>query len=359
MNTTPWSHGDISNAELSERGLDPSGCVDFAVNVDPQGPHLDLLTAFHASCIGRYPDPRARLLTAALAERDDVPPSRVLVGPGVAGLLWSLCRALGTDRTVLIPASTFSEYAAAAQACRLEVRTWPRSVAQGLRLELGPLDAHLHQSPTALVMLGSPDNPSGSGLDYPAFADLARRHPDALFVLDEAFLRLSDDHERAFFALPANVLRMRSLTKELGMPGLRVGYMVGDPQRLAAVGAQIPPWSVGGPAQAAARAGVISPAIVADARERMRCDTEALRRELRAGGWDPWPTRTVYTLIEVGSADLYRERLLAQGILVRSCTSFGLPRHLRLCGRAKSDRMRLLDALDAVRTENAWPSHAP
>ena len=352
-----WPHGDICDAELRHHGLDPRACIDFAVNVDPRGPHPRVRQAFERSVIARYPDPQSRALRVALARRDRLSVEEVLVGPGVTGLLWSLFRAQSKPCTALLVEPSFAGYRSAAEASGSRIRVLRRAPELGRPLGMDALARSIDAEKAEVIVLGSPDNPTGDGLDYDGLEALASANPRVLFVLDEAFLRLSEDHRQIFRRLPENVLRMRSLTKELGIPGLRVGYVVGTPRHLASIRAQIPPWSVSGPALAAAEVGVSDPRIVEEVRLRMRRDTEALRATLSAEmgslGWRPAPTRTVYTLVEVGDASAWQRRLFERGILVRDCSSFGLPGHLRLCGRSAADRAQLFTHLRALAPSGA------
>lgn len=342
---TMWPHGDISDAELRSRGIDPNTVVDFAVNVDPRGPHPIVQTAWVQANVSRYPDPHARQLRAALAKRDRVEPESICVGAGATNILWNLMRLAPQQARVLIPAHTFHEYSAAAIAAGMTVDELPRSLSNGLAIDLHLIDAWAAHPAAHTVLLGSPDNPSGDVLDYEELERIALRHPQLTLVLDEAFLRLSYAHELVFRSLPSNVIRVRALTKELGIPGLRVGYAVAEPTRVQAMLALTPPWSTSAPAQAAAQAGIANPTIVAEVRRRMLSDTAALRAELEQAGFAPLPTQTVYTLIEVNNATRWAQAVERHSVLVRDCTSFGLPNHLRLCGRHATDRERLLHAL--------------
>jgi histidinol-phosphate/aromatic aminotransferase/cobyric acid decarboxylase-like protein len=51
----------------------------------------------------------------------------------------------------------------------------------------------------------------------------------------------------------------------------------------------------------------------------------------------------------VGEAPAYRQALLQHGILVRDCTSFGLPEYIRVATRRAPENARLLAALAQVR----------
>ena len=194
----------------------------------------------------------------------------------------------------------------------------------------------------------TPDNPTGGLPDWDQVEAVARHVPQSRIVIDEAFLRLSEGHEALRRTLPNNVIRMRSLTKELAMPGLRVGYLVASPQTVEDIRRVSPPWSVGEPAQQAALTGVRHGGLADDARRRMRTDVEALRTELAATGLEARKTATVYTLVPCPNATQWARQARAEGVLIRDCTSFGLPHFLRLVGRPGPDRVRLLETLSRI-----------
>ncbi|TPV96556.1 MAG: aminotransferase class I/II-fold pyridoxal phosphate-dependent enzyme [Myxococcales bacterium FL481] len=355
--TADWPHGDISDAELAERGLSPADCLDFAVNVDPRGPHPAVHRAFRHANIARYPDPHARDLRRALAARDHVEPDQILVGHGVTGILWALMRALAGRDRVLVPAHSFHEYTAAARASALTLDSVPRRPHDGFALPWPRIHDWLQTHPTGVLVLGSPDNPTGLALNYDRLVQVACDHPRAVVIVDEAFLRLSCQHSDVRRVVPTNVWRLRSLTKELGMPGLRVGYVVAAHDEISRLADHLPPWSVGAAALAAAEAGVSDPQIVTEVRDRMRRDVDTLRATLRRLAVDPLPTATVFTLVAVGDGRGLAEFLRGQGLLVRDCGSFGLPEYVRLCGRPSADVATLATAWRRWHERSHRPTH--
>jgi histidinol-phosphate/aromatic aminotransferase/cobyric acid decarboxylase-like protein len=60
------------------------------------------------------------------------------------------------------------------------------------------------------------------------------------------------------------------------------------------------------------------------------------------------PSRTNFWLVEVADAAELRRQLLMRGLLVRDCTSFGLPRHIRLAARPLPECERLLGAIERL-----------
>lgn len=348
--TSLWPHGDISDAELRACGLRPEDCIDFAVNVDPRGPAPEVLHAFRSAAVHRYPDPHYRELRQALAVRDGLDPEEVAVGPGTTSLLWTLVRDLAVrvqprSLRVVLAEPTFAEYRAACANVGAEIAVVPRAAAQGFALDLHAVEHALEDHAADLFILGQPHNPSGQTVPQAALMALAERHPTCEVILDEAFLRLSTQHLGSMGRPPAHVWRLRSLTKELGFPGLRVGYVAAHAQRIAQLRRRQPPWEIGHPASEAARIGVQTPGLVERVRTRMLGDAAALWQELRSRGFSVLPSDTIFGMVEVGDASVLHHALRQQGILVRDCTSFGLPRWLRLCGRPPADRRRLLLAL--------------
>ncbi|HET9551539.1 MAG TPA: aminotransferase class I/II-fold pyridoxal phosphate-dependent enzyme, partial [Anaeromyxobacteraceae bacterium] len=106
-----------------------------------------------------------------------------------------------------------------------------------------------------------------------------------------------------------------------------------------------PAWSTSAPAQAAALAALDEEPFVAESRERLRQDREALAEGLRALGLRPLPSVAPYLAFEAPEAVALRARLMRHGLLVRDCASFGLPGWLRVAARPAAERERLLAAL--------------
>ncbi len=204
------------------------------------------------------------------------------------------------------------------------------------------------RTPSRLVSLSRPCNPTGRCIPFESLARLVASAPETTFLVDESFLSLSTHHHEASRALPANALRFRSMTKDHALAGVRLGYVLGSPELLARIDAQRPPWLVSSAALAACVAATSASEFVAHVRETLLARRENLERALHGAGYRTVASTTSFLLCEVSDADELRERLLHRhGVLVRSCRSFGLPGHLRLAARPAADVERLLAALHA------------
>jgi histidinol-phosphate/aromatic aminotransferase/cobyric acid decarboxylase-like protein len=323
-------------------GSEDPRLIDFSVNLNPYGPCAPVLAAARAAELARYPDAHSREARAAWAEALACEPAELAVGHGAADLLWAIARAfLRPGARALIAEPTFSEFRIAAAATGAHVAR----LGEGLALDLDRL-----READALYLC-SPNNPTGEYLEPARIRELALRLPRTAIVLDQSFLGLSAHARDARAELPANVIRVRSLTKEFACPGLRIGLCRAQPAWIARIERQRPTWATSSPALAALAASAREGEFVRKSFERMRADREAVFALFSARGYRVHPSETSYQLVEVGEAARLTAALRAQGVLVRDCSSFGLPGHVRVAALPEPARRALAAALDA--TSNA------
>jgi len=348
----PRAHGGPDEDELRALGLDARSVLDFSVNVNPYGPTDFMREAIRAAAVERYPDRTATAARTALAGAWSVDPARIVLGAGAAELLWTVVRAVvRAGDPVVIAEPTFSEARAAAESAGAIVHELRATAEARFRHDPGRLAEAVARVDARLVYVCAPNNPTGLAWPAAELAEVIARCPGALFLVDQSFLSLSDRHADAAVELPANAVRVRSLTKDHAIPGARVGALVATPALAHLFGTARPAWSAGAVTQAAAIAAAAPAelAFVAESRALLLADRMALAEDLRTLGWAPLPSSTTFLLASRPDAAAARARLLREhGILVRSCASFGLPDHVRLAARPREDRARLLSALRSL-----------
>lgn len=248
-------------ARLGEllRGIEP-GAV--AIDLSLGEPHADLpsfvapILAEHVAEFGRYPPIRGipalrqaiadwitrryPALGGAIDANTHVLPLNGSREGLFSAIFPALARRSGTDRAaVLIPNPFYQAYAAGALAAGAEPVFLSATAATGFLPELTRLDEALLRRTVALYLC-SPSNPQGAvaGQAYLGHAiELARRF-DFLLFADECYSEIYPEGspppgalETAFAAggSLANVVSFQSLSKRLGLPGLRSGFVAGDP----------------------------------------------------------------------------------------------------------------------------------
>ncbi len=346
-------HGGLRPAELAALGVDPGALIDFSVNVSPLGPPEGVRAAIEAVDLAAYPDPDCTALVPDLAARLDVPPERVLVGNGSTELIHLVTRVFvhrGQRPVALAP--TFGEYAIATALAGGSIYPWQASAARGFRWNLKNKPDVLRRVSPPLVFVCNPNNPTGVYLGRDEVRALAGALTGGPLLLDEAYVGFLDAPWNALDLVEnGRVIVVRSLTKDYGLAGLRLGYLVAHPDVVAAVRRLQPAWSVNAPAQAAGRAALAD----ADYLPRMRAAVREGKCVLLAGlaelGLDVQAGSANFVLVRVGNGAALRLALLRRGFAVRDCASFGLPEYVRLGVRRVEECRALLAALPAALAE--------
>ncbi len=315
------------------------GLLDLAVNVRGDAPPPWLLSRLERSLklLATYPNPLQA--TKAAAKRHQREPAEVLVTAGAAEAFVLLARALKPRHAVCVHPS-FTEPEAALRAAGHEVDRLVLAPPYTLAPEQVPESADL-------VVVGNPTNPTG--VLHQRLAELCR--PGRVTVVDEAFMDAvpGEPHSLASSRLPGLVV-VRSLTKTWALAGLRVGYLLAEPEMVAALREVQPLWSVSTPALAALDAcsarGPVKHAereagVLAEERVVLESELTALGVEVSAGSQAP------FLLCRVPGRPDLREALRAEGIAVRRGDTFpGLTgEHWRVAVRHRADALRLLEAL--------------
>jgi histidinol-phosphate aminotransferase len=168
--------------------------------------------------------------------------------------------------------------------------------------------------------------------------------PGRVLVVDEAFMDAVPGERESLAGhtdLPGLVV-LRSLTKTWGLAGLRIGYVLAGPDRIAALKRAQPLWPVSGPALAAAEACSEPQALDEAAHAAHRIAADRAHLVARLAEFDGLhvcePAAGPFVLIRLANATAVRERLRGLGFAVRRGDTFpGLgPDWLRLAVRDRA-----------------------
>jgi histidinol-phosphate aminotransferase len=342
----PSVHGGFDYAELERLGLDPGDVLDFSVNSNPFGPPPDVQGIWAQVAVDRYPDRECMALRSALAERNSCAEEQVWVGNGSSELIWLLGLAyLRAGDSVMIVGPTYGEYAVVGKMMQARVAAFVARQNDGFRPVVGALEGMLRDVRPRLTFLCNPNNPTGVYLDRSPVESLIAANPDGLLVLDEAYVAfVADRWDVTPLLETGQVVVLRSLTKDYALTGLRLGYLLACAEIVDAVRRVQPPWSVNAVAQAAGLAVLQADGHLQDTLLKTRQTALELRQALLALELRVRPSDTHFFLIEVDDAAKMRIKLLRRGILVRDCTSFGLPSFVRIATRRPEENRCLIAA---------------
>jgi histidinol-phosphate aminotransferase len=349
-----------------ELGRDPSEFVKLASNENPHGPSpraVDRIRAV-AGTVNHYPTSAHADLQDALAGRWSVDPEQVWLGNGGDGVLDCLARAmLEPGDGVLVPDPGFAYYPMSARYHHGEVATYP--LTDDLEMTSGAvLSAYDGER---VVYLTTPHNPTGAMVSLEEVRRVADgTDEETLVVVDEAYGefcsrpstvsliggdrthlpdRSPDAPDAAVEESRDDVAVVRTFSKAYGLAGLRLGYAVVPGAWADAYAKVNTPFSAG---ELSCRAGLAAldddehvSKTVSSARRAREYMRETIDAPVRESGGN-------FVLVDVGDAATVADRLQREGVIVRDCTSFGLPGSIRITCGTEDETERAVDRLNRV-----------
>jgi histidinol-phosphate aminotransferase len=353
----PYEPGRPIEAVRLETGIEE--VVKLASNEGPFAPFPSAQQAIADAAPAQrlYPDPGCWALRDALERHTLVPAEQILAGNGVDSLIKLICLAtIDPGDQVAMGWPSFVSWRQGTLMMGGEPVLVP--LAGDGAYDLDALLAAIG-SRTKLVVMVSPNNPTGAAVDAAALAAfLDRLPPHVLPVLDEAYFEYLPDggHNGAELIRDGRRLAVtRTFSKVFGLAGLRVGYLMAPREFLGAIARVRNVFDVSGIAQVAAvatlhEAGTHLPERIAiTASERARVDAA-----LRTLGIAPMPSTANFLFFDLGSAERAGacfEALLARGVIVRPTRAFGAPTAIRITIGWPHENDRFVETLTEVLPE--------
>jgi histidinol-phosphate aminotransferase len=267
------------------------GAFKLSSNENPFPPLPSVVEAVNAAmAFNRYPDATAAKLRSVLADRFGVSKDSVHVASGSVSIITQLILAAAEAGDEIIFAwRSFEAYPGLAHVAGAVPVLVP--LTSDGRHDLEAMAAAVTER-TRLILICSPNNPTGTTVTKEEFAHFHARVPrDTLILLDEAYAEFVNDTDAVNgmdyvnSSAHSNVVVLRTFSKAYGLAGLRVGYAVGHPRILDAARTTAVPLSVTAQAEVAALASLAAEdellarvATLMDRRDR-------LASALRKTGW--------------------------------------------------------------------------
>jgi histidinol-phosphate aminotransferase len=258
--------------------------VKLSSNEVPYGPLPGVVEAVSAAAenVHRYPDLGVVELRGVLAERLGLPAERIVTGTGSVALIGHLMQAVAKPGSEVVYSwRSFEAYPIAATVAGLKSVQVPntpdhRHDIDAMLAAVGP--------DTRAVVICSPNNPTGPAVTADELDRVFASVPEeVLVVIDEAYREFVTDPacpdaiER--YADRPNAVVFRTFSKAWGLAGLRVGYMVAQPEVAGAVSRCVIPFAVNAAAQRAALAAL---AAEGEMRRRVALVTSERKRTVMA-----------------------------------------------------------------------------
>jgi histidinol-phosphate aminotransferase len=202
---------------------------------------------------------------------------------------------------------------------------------------------------TRLIFINTPMNPTGLEIRADDIYEIAGRAPDALVFVDEAYAEfagtsLLDDRIR--LAAAPNVVVGRTFAKAYGLAGLRAGLVAGARDRISALKAIVPPYTLNSAVTAALPAALDDVEYVRGYVEEARQSRELLYGACERAGIHCWKSAANFVLIRAGeAAPRLLAALAARGIAVRDRTA-DIPGCFRVTAGRVDDTRAVVHAIE-------------
>ena len=319
-------------AEQAEREHDIAEAIKLASNENPYPPPAAVVEAVAAACRdgNLYCDHRAAAVREALADRLGLAVEQVTVGAGSVALLYQLATAyIDPGDEAVTPWISFEAYPISVQTMGGTLVRVP--LTDDHAFDLDAVAAAVTER-TKLVLLATPNNPTGTAVSTSAVAELVRSVPgDVVVLVDEAYREFADpalgDPVTELLPRFDNVAVARTFSKAYGLASLRVGYVAAHPEVVSAIDKCLIPFNVNGLAQAAALAALGDDA-AAEAQahiDAIKAERDRVAAALAADGWDIADTQANFVWLPLGDrTDDVCLALERRGVVVRPFSGVGI-----------------------------------
>ncbi len=345
---SPYVPGRGVEEVARELGLAPEELIKLSSNENPHGPSPAAVEAIRetAGRVNAYPKASHADLTDALAREWGVEPEQVWVGPGADGALDYLARAaLEPGDRVLVPEPGFAYYAMSARYHGGRVASYP--VERETDFAMTPASVLDAYDGERIVYLTTPHNPTGAEFAPDDLARIADRVAErTLVVVDEAYGEYTAAPSAArLLDGRTNVAVTRTFSKAYGLAGLRIGYAL-VPAAWGETYARVnTPFAANEVACRAALAALGDDEHLERSVESARWARRHLRDELDAPTWESGGN---FVLAAVGDGTAVADAARRRGVIVRDCTSFGLPDCVRISCGTREETREAVATLDDV-----------
>lgn len=244
-----YGHGGNIIQFSEQNSIDKNDIIDFSSNVNWWGPPVELLELIknNVNQIIHYPHITNKILIKRFSEFYELAEEFLITGNGSAELLFLLVDTLEVESAYIIEPN-FSEYRQAVEANKLEVKSIIGREENNFKVPISEILTTVQDN--SVLFISTPNNPVGYVYTENEILHLAEElgKKNSYLFVDEAFIdfvkpsiassviKLIDKYK--------NLIVLRSITKILAIPGLRLGILAANPEMISKMKKVQPPWSV-------------------------------------------------------------------------------------------------------------------
>ncbi|MEY5099575.1 MAG: hypothetical protein RJA36_2294 [Pseudomonadota bacterium] len=328
--------------------------VKLNTNEHPYGPSPRALEAIRQATgdgLRLYPDPNCDALKTALAQRFGVQAKQVFVGNGSDEVLAHAFQALlNHERELWFPDISYSFYPVYCGLYGVAHRQVPLAEDFSIRVE-----DYLPQGDckAGAIIFPNPNAPTGRLLPLEAVERIVAGNPDAVVLVDEAYVDFGGESAVKLVDRYPNLLVVHTFSKSRSLAGLRVGYAIGHPdliEGLERVKNSFNSYPLDRLALAGAVASVEDEAFFQDSCKKVIATRETLVAQLQQLGFEVLPSGANFVFARHPGHDgaELAAALRARAIIVRHFKAARIDQFLRITIGTDEQCATLVQALGEI-----------
>jgi threonine-phosphate decarboxylase len=177
----------------------------------------------------KYYPPQNKSVADNLSQFIEMNPDYILMGNGAIQLIELILRELmGKKKCIITP--TFSTYYEYDDSNIVYYRTYKEN---DFKVDVQDLISYCKNENVEALVIVNPNNPTGTSMPRESITTLAKSLPSTTIIIDESFIDFFDrknSMEKDVYSNP-NLLVIRSMSKDFGIAGLRLGYAIMNPRK--------------------------------------------------------------------------------------------------------------------------------
>ncbi len=327
-----------------EKGGFPLEGINLALCENPLPPLVEAIEAAktEAPLSNHYTEPYSQKLKEKISDYIKVPVENIHINAGSELILRQLFLRYGQRVHLISPTYyLFEEIAKNKTYTFLDEK-------EDFLFDMKKLDM---PKDTTLVVIVNLNNPTGTVFDIKENLGIIERHPDTMFLIDEAFIEFGGKPAVDLIFKYRNVVITRTFSKAFSLAGCRVGYVIGNRELIDHLNGSNDAYPLARTAEAAAMASLEHIEKIADRVKLLKDLTNHFAASLQKLGIKTFPTETYFFLGKIPKmdADEFAEALHKRDINIRPLHHGRLENNfLRFATSTPENNMIVLEAVKEI-----------
>lgn len=334
--------------------------LDFCYLYNPYFPPEDFylkMANVLPKLINNYPSGQLKLrkMLSEWYKEDGFCPDNLIIGNGASEFIRIINKAF--VKKVTIPIPTFNEYENKLK--KNQINYFRLSADTGFSLIKEDFVKSVRSSKSNAALIINPNNPTGSIIGRKDMIWILERLKDIIVIADESFIDFSGDRDRYSVQNLVNtyprLVIVRSLSKEFGIPGLRLGYLLTKNKLIKElIEEHLPIWNINSMAEYFIENFINYQNSYNKSIQAIINNRKEFYDNLKGINYlKVFPSHANFFLCKLnGSAEELRQGLFNNfKILIKNCSNkkpFEKENYIRITVRTRQDNARLISALKSL-----------